>query len=48
MWSKFVHKLPIINLVISFTALNFQIFILYPWHKELSLEFKEIKKIISS
>ena len=48
MLTRFINRLPIINFIISFTALNFQFFVLYPWHKELSLEFIEIKKLISS
>ncbi len=32
---------------IFITALNFQLFVLYPWHKELSINFNEIKQILN-
>ena len=42
----FKNNIPMINFVISFTALNFQFFILYPWFEELSIELGDIKKLI--
>jgi hypothetical protein len=35
--------LPLINFCISSSALGFQIFVLYPWHKQLSDEFDDLK-----
>lgn len=32
------------NFVVASTALGFQVFVLYPWHKELDERFEELKK----
>lgn len=40
----FKKYLPIASLIIGTSALTFQIAILYPWHKELDIEFQELKK----
>ena len=38
-----MQRLTIVNLGIAISALAFQIFVLYPWHKELSQDFQEIQ-----
>lgn len=32
------------NFVVASSALGFQIFVLYPWHKQLSEDFENLKK----
>ncbi|KAF3766593.1 hypothetical protein M406DRAFT_255275 [Cryphonectria parasitica EP155] len=32
------------NFVVASSALGFQVFVLYPWHKELDAGFEELKK----
>jgi solute carrier family 25 phosphate transporter 3 len=32
------------NFVVATSALSFQVFVLYPWHKELKDSFEELKK----
>jgi hypothetical protein len=44
-----INKLvPIINLVISSTALGFQIRVLYPWHNDLDKKFNDLDKKIDN
>jgi hypothetical protein len=33
---------PLVNLVIATSALGFQVFVLYPWHHELSRDFNTL------
>lgn len=41
----FVRKvLPYINFVVASSALAFQYFVLYPWHKELDNDFQKMKE----
>ena len=42
-WLKWV---PIIALIVSLIALTFQTTVLYPWHLELSREFKKLARSI--
>lgn len=44
MFSKYYPYLPLVNFTISTAALSFQMFILYPWHEQLSKEFIDLKK----
>jgi len=32
------------NFMVASSALGFQVFVLYPWHKELDAGFEELKK----
>ena len=43
MYSKYYKHLPLINLFLSTGALSFQVFVLYPWHEELSHRFNDLK-----
>jgi len=36
--------LPYINFVVATTALSFQYFVLYPWHKQLDEDFVVLKE----
>ena len=42
----FFKYLPLANFTVSMSAFTFQVFVLYPWHEKLSLEFEETKKEI--
>ena len=46
MFNQFVKNLPVFNFITSVTALAFQITVLYPWHKEISVIINEISKKI--
>jgi hypothetical protein len=46
LFTKFKVNLPIINFAIAFSALNFQVFVLYPWHNQLNLEVIDLRKVI--
>lgn len=35
--------LPYVNFVVATSALGFQYFVLYPWHKELEKDFRELR-----
>jgi hypothetical protein len=37
--TKYLKWLPLIALIVALFALSFQVFVLYPWHEELSREF---------
>jgi hypothetical protein len=39
--------LPSINFVLATSALSFQVFVLYPWHHQLSNEFNVLNKEIN-
>jgi hypothetical protein len=44
---KIVYKiLPILSIVLSLCGIAFQVFVLYPWHEELSYEFKQLEQSI--
>jgi len=36
MSTRFYKHLPLLNFIISSTALTFQVSVLYPWHEEIS------------
>lgn len=38
------RRFSLTNFFIATTALGFQVFILYPWHKRLDDDFQELKK----
>jgi hypothetical protein len=46
MLNKFYRKLPLFNFTVTTTAFSFQITILYPWHKRLSLQIEQIQSDI--
>lgn len=37
------RRFSVTNFVIATSALGFQVFVLYPWHKQLDDDFKELK-----
>ena len=44
---EFVYKvLPIFSIFLSIAGISFQVFVLYPWHEELSYEFKSLETSI--
>ena len=45
---RYQKWIPYISLVIGLMALTFQITVLYPWHLELSEDFKALAKKITS
>jgi hypothetical protein len=47
-FSKFKQHLPLINFAVAFSALNYQIFVLCPWHTQLSKEFTDLRKVIQT
>ena len=44
--SDFYKLLPILSIILSTAGICFQIFVLYPWHEELSFEFKDLENAI--
>ncbi|KAK2049095.1 hypothetical protein LY76DRAFT_268849 [Colletotrichum caudatum] len=38
------RAISITNFFVASSALGFQIFVLYPWHEQLSRDFDELKK----
>lgn len=38
------RRFSITNFVIASSALCFQVFVLYPWHERLDVDFQELKK----
>ena len=42
-YRKLYRKMPFINFAISSCALLFQTTVLYPWHKELSLQIDRVE-----
>jgi hypothetical protein len=38
------RRFSLTNFVIATTALGFQVFVLYPWHKQLDDDFVELKR----
>lgn len=48
MFRRFSNAMPIINFCVSSTALYFQVFVLNPWHKQISGELNNLKKAIET
>lgn len=46
--SNILKVLPLASFALSAAGVSFQIFVLYPWHEELSAEFKELEEAIVS
>jgi hypothetical protein len=44
--SRFMKDLPIISFIVGIIGVSFQVFVLYPWHEELSYEFKDLEASI--
>jgi hypothetical protein len=40
---EFMKILPIVSFAVGITGVCFQVFVLYPWHEELSYEFKALE-----
>lgn len=38
------RRFSITNFLIATSALGFQVFVLYPWHQELDIEFKHVRQ----
>lgn len=38
------RAISVTNFMVASSALGFQVFVLYPWHKELDERFEELKK----
>eukprot|EP01041_Mallomonas_annulata_P009324 gene9323-19353_t len=38
--------LPVISFILSASGVAFQVFVLYPWHEELSAEFRDLENSI--
>lgn len=38
------RAISVTNFVVASSALCFQVFVLYPWHKELDAGFEDLKK----
>jgi hypothetical protein len=45
---KLAKWIPRISLIIGICAIMFQIFVLYPWHLELSAEFAALTKLVKN
>ena len=43
MFNKIYKHLPVMNFLISSTAFTFQVTVLNPWHKKISLQIKNIE-----
>ncbi len=41
---KWLRWMPLLALIVSFCSFAFAIFVLYPWHIELSKEFTALQK----
>lgn len=41
---KLTRAISLTNFVVAGSALGFQVFVLYPWHKELDESFEKLKK----
>ena len=48
MFRRFSNAIPIINFCVSSTALYFQVFVLTPWHKQISGELNALKMYIKT
>jgi len=40
----FTRGVSLTNFVIATSALGFQVFVLYPWHKRLDEDFEQLKR----
>lgn len=40
----YTRAISITNFLVASSALGFQVFVLYPWHKELDAGFEALKK----
>ncbi|KAM5435293.1 hypothetical protein McanMca71_001382 [Microsporum canis] len=40
----FTRSVSLTNFVVASSALGFQVFVLYPWHKQLDDAFEDLKK----
>ncbi|TWU79233.1 hypothetical protein ED733_009005 [Metarhizium rileyi] len=38
------RAISVTNFLVASSALGFQVFVLYPWHKELDAGFEELKR----
>ena len=45
---KWLRWMPLLALLVSFCSFAFALFVLYPWHIELSKEFTALSKKITS
>lgn len=43
---EFLKVLPFLAFALSLGGVSFQVFVLYPWHEELSAEFKDLEVAI--
>lgn len=41
---KLTRAISLTNFMVATSALGFQVFVLYPWHKELDTGFENLKK----
>jgi hypothetical protein len=41
---EFMRYVPLVSTAIGLVALCFQVFVLYPWHAELSSQFADLQK----
>ncbi|KAL7785726.1 hypothetical protein V8C43DRAFT_308432 [Trichoderma afarasin] len=41
---KLTRAISLTNFMVATSALGFQVFVLYPWHKELDNGFEDLKK----
>lgn len=41
---RVTRAISLTNFLVASSALGFQVFVLYPWHKELDVGFEELKK----
>jgi hypothetical protein len=48
MFNQFIQKLPLLNFCTSITALTFQIMVLYPCNKNLSIKIDNINKLLEN
>lgn len=40
---KITRAISLTNFAVASSALGFQVFVLYPWHKELDARFEELR-----
>lgn len=45
-YTSLMRVLPLLSFALSVTGVCFQVFVLYPWHEELSYEFKSLETAI--
>mmetsp|Transcript_17523 Transcript_17523/g.24102 ORF Transcript_17523/g.24102 Transcript_17523/m.24102 type:complete len:170 (+) Transcript_17523:46-555(+) len=45
-FTSLLQVLPILSIILSAAGISFQVFVLYPWHEELSAEFKELETAV--